>query len=43
MPHFPMFVDLNGKNVLVVGGGAVALRKIQKLRPFGASISVVAP
>ena len=43
MPHFPMFVNLKGKRALIVGGGAVALRKIQKLRPFGASISVVAP
>lgn len=43
MPHFPMFVNLKGKRVLIVGGGAVALRKIQKLLPFGALISVVAP
>lgn len=43
MPYFPMFVDLKGKNALIVGGGAVALRKMQKLLPFGASITVVAP
>lgn len=43
MPYFPMFVDLKNKPVLIVGGGAVALRKLQKLKPYGASITVVAP
>lgn len=43
MPHFPMFIDLCGKPVLVVGGGAVALRKVQKLLPFGPRLRVVAP
>ena len=43
MPHFPMFVDLKDRKVLVVGGGTVALRKIQKLLPFGPKITVVAP
>ena len=35
MAYFPMFVDLTGKNVLVIGGGAVALRKCEKLLPYG--------
>ncbi|MGM9537780.1 MAG: siroheme synthase CysG [Candidatus Onthomonas sp.] len=43
MPHFPLFIDLNGQPVLVVGGGAVALRKLQKLAPYGAKPTVVAP
>lgn len=43
MPHFPMFIDLNNKPVLVVGGGLVAFRKIQKLMPYGPEITVVAP
>lgn len=43
MPHFPMFVDLKDRKVLVVGGGTVALRKIQKLQPFGPKITVIAP
>ena len=25
-PYFPMFVDLSGRQVTVVGGGSVALR-----------------
>lgn len=43
MPHFPMFIDLSGKPVLVVGGGGVALRKVQKLIPFKPCLRVVAP
>lgn len=43
MPYFPMFVDLTGKPVLIVGGGSVALRKLQKLLPFGVKPTVVAP
>ena len=43
MAYFPMFVDLEKKNVLVVGGGMVALRKVQKILPFGAKVTVIAP
>ena len=43
MPCFPMFVDLKGKRILVLGGGKVALRKVKKLQPFGGKINVVAP
>lgn len=43
MPYFPIFIDLNSKPVLIVGGGAVALRKLQKLMPYGGRMTVVAP
>ena len=43
MPHFPMFVDLSGRPVLIVGGGSVALRKLRKLAPYGPKCVVVAP
>lgn len=43
MPHFPMFVDLKNMPILVVGGGAVALRKLKKLAPYGGIPTVVAP
>lgn len=42
-PYFPMFVNLSGKKVLVVGGGRIALRRVESLLPFGASVRVVAP
>ena len=43
MRHFPAFFDLNGRPVVVVGAGAVALRKIRLLLRAGARITVVAP
>ena len=43
MAYFPMFINLESKNVLVVGGGMVALRKVQKLLPYGAKITVISP
>lgn len=42
-PLFPLFADLRGRAVLVVGGGAVARRKIEALLEAGAEVSVVAP
>lgn len=43
MPWFPMFVQLKGAEALLVGGGTVALRKAEKLLPYGPHIKVVAP
>lgn len=43
MGYFPFFIDIEGKKCLIAGGGNVALRKIEKLLPFGADITVVAP
>lgn len=42
MAYFPLFFDLKGKKVLVVGAGPVAERRIRKLCEFGAGITVVA-
>lgn len=36
-----MFVELSGKNVLIVGGGSVAMRKCEKLAPYGAALTAV--
>jgi len=43
MAYFPFFIDIEGRNILIVGGGNVALRKAEKLLPFGAEITVIAP
>ena len=40
---FSIELNLEGKNVLVVGGGHIALRKVKTLLPTGARITVVAP
>ena len=43
MAYFPFFVDLSGRRGLIIGGGAVALRKVQKLLPYGPRLTIVAP
>jgi precorrin-2 dehydrogenase / sirohydrochlorin ferrochelatase len=43
MPRFPVFIDLAGKDVLVIGGGQIALRKVEGLLPFGPTVTLVAP
>lgn len=40
---YPMMVDLTGKRCLVVGGGAVAERKVALLVECGAEVDVVSP
>lgn len=42
MPLFPLFADLAGREVLVVGGGEVAQRKIEALLHAGAQVQVYA-
>ena len=41
MAYFPMFVNLSGKNCLIVGGGVVAARKVKVMQDFGMNITVV--
>ncbi|MGD9162592.1 MAG: bifunctional precorrin-2 dehydrogenase/sirohydrochlorin ferrochelatase [Desulfobacteraceae bacterium] len=41
MAYYPIMVDLTGREVLVVGGGSVAGRKIETLLEYGAVVNVV--
>lgn len=43
MAYFPFFVDLTGQRGLIAGGGTVALRKAEKLIPYGPALTVAAP
>ena len=42
-PLYPVMLDIRGRDCLVVGGGGVALRKVQGLVEEGARVTVVAP
>jgi precorrin-2 dehydrogenase / sirohydrochlorin ferrochelatase len=41
LSYYPIFVQMEGMRALVVGGGAVAQRKVETLLAFGADVSMV--
>lgn len=43
MGYFPFFTDITGKHGVIVGGGKVAARKIEKLLAFEPRLTVIAP
>jgi precorrin-2 dehydrogenase / sirohydrochlorin ferrochelatase len=43
VPSYPVNLQLEGRKVLVVGGGPVALRKVEGLLEAGAVVTVIAP
>jgi precorrin-2 dehydrogenase/sirohydrochlorin ferrochelatase len=43
MRYYPIHLDIQGRNCLVVGGGAVGTRKVETLLACGAQVTVVSP
>ncbi|MFA0112848.1 NAD(P)-dependent oxidoreductase [Vibrio sp. 10N.261.46.E11] len=43
MRYFPMFLDVENKPILVVGGGEVACRKVDSLLRAGANVTLISP
>jgi precorrin-2 dehydrogenase/sirohydrochlorin ferrochelatase len=43
MAYFPAFIKLDGRKILLVGGGYIAGEKLEKLLDFTDGITVVAP
>ena len=43
MSHYPVSLDLTDRRCVVIGGGAVAERKVLTLLDFGAAVTVGAP
>ena len=43
MKYLPLFTDIKGRAVLIVGGGAVALRKARLVVDAGADVTLVSP
>lgn len=43
MRYYPVFLDIEAKACVVVGGGAVAERKVAGLLAAGASVTVISP
>ena len=43
MSYYPIFLDIKQKRCAVIGGGTVALRKIEMLLDHGALVDVISP
>lgn len=43
MGYFPFFMEIEKAKGVIVGGGKVAARKVEKLIPFGPALIVIAP
>ncbi len=43
MGYYPLFIELDGKRCVVVGGGGVAERKVMGLLSAGAQVTVISP
>lgn len=41
--YYPLFMDVEAQPILVVGGGTIALRKVQTLLDHGARVHIVSP
>lgn len=41
--HFPLFIDISKMNILVIGAGQIACRRIETLLLFDSHITVVSP
>ncbi len=41
--YYPIYLDLRGRHVVVIGGGAVAQQKIRGLVDAGAKVTVISP
>ena len=42
-PYYPIYLDIEGRNVLIIGGGNVCARKAETMMNYGAQVTVVSP
>ncbi len=42
-PYYPIFLDLEGRQVVIAGGGSVSARKVEAMIRSGAQVTVIAP
>lgn len=43
MSYYPIMLDIEGKRCVVIGGGQVALRKVETLLQHGAVVEIISP
>jgi precorrin-2 dehydrogenase/sirohydrochlorin ferrochelatase len=42
-PYYPIFLDIENRNVVIIGGGNVCARKAETMMNYGAKVTIVSP
>jgi precorrin-2 dehydrogenase / sirohydrochlorin ferrochelatase len=42
-PYYPIYLDIENRNVIIIGGGNVCARKAETMMKYGARVTVVSP
>jgi precorrin-2 dehydrogenase / sirohydrochlorin ferrochelatase len=42
-PYYPIYLDIENRNVVIIGGGTVCARKAETMMKYGARVTVVSP
>ncbi|MGZ8779072.1 MAG: precorrin-2 dehydrogenase/sirohydrochlorin ferrochelatase family protein [Thermoanaerobaculia bacterium] len=42
-PYYPVYLDIEERNVLIIGGGNVCARKAETMMKYGAHVTIVSP
>jgi len=42
-PYYPIFIDIEDRSVVIIGGGNVCARKAETMMNYGARVTVVSP
>ena len=42
-PYYPVYLDIENRDVVVIGGGNVCARKVETMMKYGARVTVVSP
>ena len=42
-PYYPIYLDIEGRNVVIIGGGSVCARKAETMMKYGARVTIVSP
>jgi siroheme synthase-like protein len=42
-PYYPIFLDIEERNVVIIGGGEVCARKAETMMRYGAQVTIVSP
>src|SRR4051794_17269567 len=42
-PYYPIYIDIEDRAVLIIGGGVVCARKAETMMRYGARVTIVSP